>query len=165
MGYRKDLIPGVVLSVFSIIYLALSFQIDLFTGSGATPLNSRFAPQFWGSILLFLSVLLIFRGLKAKKQVTEEKLERKMTFKEAVYENREVWLTFGALFLYILGLDFIGFMIMTVAYVFVQIMILTAKEKRNYVVALVVALVTSVVIDYVFVELLHVMLPTGILGF
>lgn len=165
MEYRKDLIPGIVLFIFSVLYLLLSCQIEIFTGSGATPLDARFAPRFWGSILLILSAMLIYRGIKKKNELDEYDKSEKLTLKEKIYNSREVFLTFGSLTIYILGLEPVGFILMTILYIFVQIMILTEKQQRNYKAAIILAVPSAVIIDYVFVRMLNVMLPSGILGF
>ena len=50
--YKLDIIPGIVLALFSIGYLALIPQIQTFTGMGATPLTNHFIPTLWGGFLL-----------------------------------------------------------------------------------------------------------------
>lgn len=169
MHYRKDLYPGVVLALFSIAYLALTTQIQVFTGSGATPLTNRAMPRFWGVFLLILSVVLIIRGVRTlKKEKASGVQEARSGLVEAVKNNREVILTFAALAIYIGGLEFVGFTVMSALYIFAQNLILTHPGKinaRRVVFALVFGIVVAVLIDFLFVRFLHVLLPRGIIGF
>ena len=74
-------------------------------------------------------------------------------------------MTFVSLAIYIALLEPVGFLIMTAIYLFVQTLILTPKEKRNYIVTFITSIVIAVALDYVFVCLLNVLLPLGIFGF
>jgi len=56
-------------------------------------------------------------------------------------------------------------MLMSAIYLFAQILILSPPGKRNFLVAGIVSVVTSVLLSYIFFVLLHVLLPRGILGF
>ena len=168
MQYRKDIISGAVIGVFSVIYLALISDISIFTGPGAAPLSARFIPAMWGTILLILSLMLLFRGLRNRKAAHRqaESVERGgFALKELWTKNTEVILTFAVLAVYIYLLKPVGFLIMSALYIFAEALILSKKGKRRIVPALVLAVAAAVLIDFVFVRLLYVMLPKGILGF
>ena len=51
--YKLDIIPGIVLAVFSIAYLSMIPSIQTFTGLGSTPLTNHFIPYLWGGVVLF----------------------------------------------------------------------------------------------------------------
>lgn len=165
--YKRDIIPGIVLAIFSIGYLALIPGIQTFTGLGSTPLTNHFVPYLWGGLLLVLSLWIIARGLRKRKKYLAEggKIE-KASLKDALMEQREVVASFIALALYVGLMDLVGFVIMTVLYVFVQILILTPQEKwgKTYVPAAITAAVAGVLLFYVFRYLLNVLLPVGILN-
>ena len=168
MTYRTNLVAGSSLALFSIVYFGLSFEIKPFSGSGAAPLNSAFVPRLWGVCLFLLSLTLIaraFRERKAQLQSGELAAREKKTFAGVVKANYEVILTFLVIMLFIAGLKPIGFTIMSALYIFTQVLILTPPGKRKLHWAIIVGIAAAVVIDYVFVALLHVMLPRGILGF
>ena len=57
--YKMDIIPGIVIALFSIGYLALIPSIQTFTGLGSTPLTNHFVPYLWGGSLLVLSLWII----------------------------------------------------------------------------------------------------------
>ena len=61
--YKQDIIPGIVLMIFSIGYLAMIPSIVELKGMGSTPLTNRFVPYLWGGALLVLSVWILVRGI------------------------------------------------------------------------------------------------------
>lgn len=167
MEYKKNLFPGIVLTIFSIIYLILTSQIKKFSGLGSDPLGARAIPYLWGISLLILSIILVVRGIKQRNQAMKDNTYVKTQFNIAaiVKENREIVMTFVSLAIYIALLEPVGFLIMTAVYLFVQTLILTPKEKRNYILTLITSVVIAVALDYIFVCLLNVLLPLGIFGF
>lgn len=168
MQYRKDIISGAVIGAASIIYLLLTCQINIFTGPGAAPLSARFVPAMWGAILLVLSIMLLVRGLmnrKAAIQKAETAEKGGFSLKGFYLQNTEVILTFVVLAVYIYLLKPVGFLIMSALYIFAEALILSKRGKRHVLTALLLAVAASALIDFVFVRLLYVMLPKGILGF
>jgi putative tricarboxylic transport membrane protein len=164
--YKMDIIPGIVIALFSIGYLALIPSIQTFTGLGSTPLTNHFVPYLWGGSLLVLSLWIIARGFRRrKKYLAEGGSIKKTSLKDALLERREVVASFAALTLYVGLMDLVGFVIMTVLYVFAQILILTPRENwgKTYVPAAITAAVSGGLLFYVFRYLLNVLLPVGIL--
>ena len=88
--YKLDIIPGIVLAVFSIAYLSMIPGIQTFTGLGATPLTNHFVPYLWGGVLLVLSLWIIARGFRKRKKYLAEggKIE-KTSLKAGLMEKRE----------------------------------------------------------------------------
>ena len=169
MSYRKNLATGLFLTVFSLAYLAGSFAIEPFTGSGATPLDARFAPQLWGSLLFILSLILTLRGLKERKAAGGSAAPAGPGFQAAIKENKEVILVFVALFFYAFFMERIGFLITSAIFVFCATLLLTRPDRRltrrNLIAAGISGIVSSVLINYLFIVALNVRLPRGILGF
>jgi hypothetical protein len=167
MPYQKNIIAGAVLAVFSAVVLLLSLNIPTFTGLGAAPLGSAFIPRLWGGSLGLLSLSLFFRGLRERTVYVRTGKVIPISFKLSKFcqENREVILTFVIIAIYTALIGIVGFIIMSALYLFAQILILTPPDKRNFPVASIISIVTSVLLDFVFVSLLHVLLPRGIFGF
>lgn len=164
--YKQDIIPGIVIALFSLGYLAMIPSIPTFTGLGATPLTNHFVPYLWGGFLLVLGLWITARGFRRRKRYLEEGgVIEKTSLKAALMEKREVIASFIVLALYVGLMGPVGFAPMTALYVFAQILILTPKEKQKKAMlpALITGLVTGAVLFYIFKYLLNVLLPTGIL--
>lgn len=165
-NYKLDIIPGIVLSLFSIGYLSMIPSIKTFTGLGSTPLTNHAIPYLWGGALLILSLWILIRGFRKRaKFLAEGGKAEKSSLKAMIIERREVIASFAALFLYVGLLDFLGFIIATVLYTFAQILILTPTEKwkKNLLPACITALISGCLLFYVFKYILNVLLPLGIL--
>lgn len=168
MQYRKDMLSGAVIGIISLGYLLMTTRISIFTGPGAAPLSARFVPAMWGVILLLLSVVLFARGLRARRTAARQEEgdgNRKFSVKGFYHRNTEVILTFAVLAVYIYLLKPVGFLVMSALYIFAEALILSRKGQRHIWRALALGVTASVLIDFVFVRLLYVMLPKGILGF
>jgi len=168
LTYKTNIIAGSALALFAALYFYFSFAIKPFNGLGATPLDSTFIPRLWGVCLFLLSGSLVLRGFRERRQsLSEGKGAEKgrLSLPSIWHNNYEVILTFIAIGVYTALLGPVGFIIMSALYIFFQVIILSPPEKRNYKVAALIAVVASVAIDFLFVELLSVLLPKGILGF
>ena len=166
-NYKLDIIPGVVLALFSLFYMSKIPGIKVFKGLGSTPLNNHFIPWLWGGSLLFLSLWLIVRGiLNYRRLKAEGGISGEGSLFGALAEKREVIFSFIALIIYVAFMETVGFVIMTCIYVFVQILILTPVEKwaKNIVPALITAVITGCLLFYIFRSVLNVLLPVGMFG-
>lgn len=165
--YKLDIIPGIVIALFSIAYLLMIPGIQTFEGLGATPLTNHFVPYLWGGALLVLSLWIIIRGvLKYRRFKAEGGVPQKTSLKAILKDRREVVASFTALILYVALMGPVGFVITTILYVFAQILILTPREqwKKTYLPAGITAVVSGVLLFYIFRYLLNVLLPVGILS-
>ena len=165
--YKLDIIPGIVLSLFAIAYLSQVPSIVEFKGLGSTPLTNRFVPYLWGGSLLVLSLWVLLRGFrKRKKYLAEGGTPGKAGLMSVLSDKREVVASFAAMTVYVALKGSVGFVITTLAYVFVQILILTPREdwKKTYLPALITAAITAGFLFYVFRYTLNVLLPIGLLS-
>ena len=165
--YNLDIIPGIVIALFSIAYMSMIPSIKAFDGLGATPLTNHFVPYLWGGSLLVLGLWITVRGFgKRKKYLSEGGRVEKVSLKDAAMENWEVISIFIALTLYVGLMGSVGFVITTIVYVFVQILLLTPKAKwsKTYVPAGITAVISGCALFYIFKYLLNVLLPVGILS-
>jgi putative tricarboxylic transport membrane protein len=74
------------------------------------------------------------------------------------------WLTFALMVIYVALLDSIGFLIMSAVYVFFQILLLSRKDQKNYLVTAIAAIVSSAAIYYLFLYGFKMILPIGLLA-
>ena len=164
--YKINMIAGGVLFLFGLGYFILTWQIANFKGLGAPPIDAKFVPRLWSILLMLLSLIVFVRGLTEFMRLRKDgKLEKSTgSILNGIVENREVILTFLCLFVYILLLQPVGFIIMSALFILAESMILTPKGKRKPLIAALVAVIAAVFVDFAFVNLLHVLLPAGILG-
>lgn len=166
---NSDFISGSVLAVFSILYLYFSREIRIFKGIGAAPLDARFFPRFLGGTLLLLSAALMIRGLLAIKRKPSDQKSIENNPNENMHKinkigTARVWLTGVLLFGYIAGMKYVGFLISTFLFLVFETHLLSGK-KRFRIWFLVIYVAVSVALDLIFVKILNVMLPKGIVGF
>ena len=165
-NYRVDIVPGVVIALISLLYISMIPGIQSFTGMGSTPLTNHFVPYLWGFSMLILGLWVAVRGFRKRAAFIKAggKIE-KFDLGKAVNEKLEVIASFAALTVYVALMNTVGFVPMTIIYLFVQILILTPKHdwKKTYVPALIVGIVCSILLYYVFRYHLNVLLPQGIL--
>ncbi len=165
-NYRLDIVPGIVIALFALGYLLMIPGIQTFTGIGSTPLTNHFVPYLWGGFLLLLGLYVTARGFRKRAAFIKAggKIEP-FDLKKGIDEKKEVIESFIVLTIYVALMDSIGFVPMTIIYLFCQILVLTPKHnwKKTYVPALIIGVVAAIVLYYIFRYHLNVLLPQGIL--
>ncbi len=151
-----DLVSGIFLLALAALLYAGSTRVQ---SIAVTTFGAGFFPAIVAGLLAVVSVPIIIAGLrKARGGAAADK---------APEEKPRTWgvlATFGIMILYAALLPKVGFIIMTVLYLFAQMLILAPKSKHNYALVGVISVVSSVVIYYTFVKVFQLMLPAGILG-
>lgn len=167
-----DLVLGILLLAFAAAYYYLSFDIKIFEGAGATWMNSRTTPQLYALLLALLSFCLMGRTLYRiqmdRKKGLKDSDKTNISILYVLKEYYAVFCTFVLIVLYAVALKSVGFIIVSFIYLIVQILILVPSRKMNrkiVITAVLISLVTSVTIDWLFVTRFSVLLPKGILGF
>lgn len=159
MFFKKfgDFVVGVffLAAAIAIYVMAMALPPSLMGGLG-----SDFMPKILAVATGVLAVLQIISGIhKIRIYVPEEEKEE-----ADKPEYLRVLITIVAFTLYVSLMDFIGFILTSIVYLFVQMCILATKEQRNYILFAVIAVVFNVAVYFLFRNGLHVMLPVGILG-
>jgi len=164
MEKKKDLITGVCIFVASLLYLIKSFSIKVFVGTGATVINSRTIPIVWGLLLMALSVVLIVRGLTSKY---EDSIEEEENDPEEVCLKHKyaVPATLGLIILYAFLIKRLGFILDSTLYLFLQMFIIGPKKMKRLWLLFILSAAGSALIFYIFVYLLNVPLPQGLISF
>ena len=156
----KDLVLGIIMLALSGFYLYFATQIK--TRPKLTPsyASAQIIPRLLGILLAILSVILIFQGVKKmRSQENQADDGKKMDRGDLI----AVVLTFAVIIGYILILPELGFCLSTVIYLFLQILVLSPKEKRNYVLFAIVAVVFTAIVFVAFRIGLQQLLPRGII--
>lgn len=160
----RDLILGVVMLLLSGFYLYFATQIK--TRPKLTPAyaSAQVVPILLGILLAVLAVLCIIQGIRRAKQLEGHVAEK--VDKDGLIT---VTLTFAVIIGYIFVMRPAGFILSTVAYLFLQMVILAPRDKRNYLLFAIVAVVFAVGVYFIFRAGLQQLLPRGffedLLGF
>ncbi|UAL49344.1 tripartite tricarboxylate transporter TctB family protein [Sutcliffiella horikoshii] len=143
---------GLALFFFAGVYLFLSYQIPSYTYA---LVDADVVPKGLGFLLLILSILLFVQ----KKEETEQEKEKRTIPKKELYVLLGVA---GFILIYIFLLEIVGFVIMTATFVFTCSSFLGYKK---YKVSVLVAIIFSLLLYFLFNYLLLIHLPPGVLPF
>lgn len=149
--------------VIALLLLALSaalfFSATQIPVSGALGAGADFLPKV-GSVLLFCCACsFLVQFFRAPKEGDRE--EKKAPDRVPVIR---FFLALGLLVLYVAGLQRIGFIPMTVFYVFCQSLLMVPKEKRSWLVSAVLAVAVALLVNAIFAFVLKLRLPAGLLS-
>lgn len=157
MRFKKyrDVILGVAMLLFGCFYL---YSVTLIKVRRANNFaNSRFMPIVLGCLMVILSVIILIQGIKRAKAFDASKQEVEVS------DNLAITLTFALIVGYIAILKPVGFLISSIAYLFLQMMVLSPKEKRKPIVFIIVSVAFTVIVYFAFRYGLDLLLPMGIL--
>lgn len=158
---KKDFITGFVFLGIAATIFAASFSIKKLVVSF---IGSAFVPQVTALLLAGLSVLLIVQSLSMSGAGRTEKEKTAPPSPDAAKKARfSIIATFVLLFCYLFFLESVGFLITTAVYLFAQFWVLSRKKPNLPMYAL-IAVLSSVIIYYIFVKVFILMLPAGIFG-
>ena len=156
----KDLVLGIVMLLFSGFYLFYAQQIN--TRPKLTPsyASARIMPTLLGILLAVLSVICIIQGFR---KMTSPDTQSDSSKKLDKGDVMAVVYTFAVIIGYILVMPTLGFILTTLLYVFLQMIILAPPEKRNYALFAIVSVVFTAFVFVAFRIGLQQLLPRGII--
>ena len=153
----KDVIAGAVLLLISAIYFSGSFfKTSLIMKAKYGP---GFMPKIYAVLLACLSIALIISGWKTAKTNTAKEETEEADVKSLI----AVVLTIVFLAVYLILIEIIGFLAASAVYLFAQAWLLA--KKKNYLVLTLFSVITALLIYLLFVKVLGLTLPTGILKY
>ncbi len=163
----KEILPGVVITIFSIFIFFSSFSLQ---GLTMNTIGSDFLPKII-SLLAFLGSVIInvpiVRGLiknrKRNMDIATNRNTQQANLDKSIKKHTTL-ITLGVFTIYILIMSTLGFLISTSLYLFVQILLLAPKEKRKPIIIGIISIVLSSAIYIVFRYGFTIVLPEGILG-
>lgn len=152
-----------VLPAFSAFYLWQALTIEL--PNRTLLVSPRGFPTLVGVLMVVVTVAIaaieihkIRRAAKARDEREEASAETDDD-QERITSWRDAWVTFGALVAYVLLFGELGFLATTIVFLAALSTYLTPRSwLRN----VIVSVVFTVAVDFVFTELLHVQLPNGV---
>lgn len=156
----KEAMLGLFFLVFFALVIVFSAHIRILVETGV---NAKFWPRAVGISGCIVSLVHLIQGLvngmAGKAEEEAENLE--ISVSGFAGEGK---ITLALVFLFILGINVIGFLPGAILYVFLQITALKAKEERNHIKTGAIAVIFCTLIWAVFRHGFDVMLPSGILG-
>ena len=127
-------------------------------------IDSRFFPTLISAVMLVFAVLLFVTSVMAlKKENTESSSEQAEAYKP---EYNRVAASFIAFAIYCFFMDQIGFLLITIVYLPVQIYLLAPEEKqkkKDIIRYVLIGVVCSAIIYFTFIYGFKIMLPKGLL--
>lgn len=153
MGNKRysELLLGIIMFLLAGAYFLLTTSIE-----GAGGIDSRFLPFVLTALLIVLSFLQTFKGVKILKEGYRSKED---------LDYLTLLKTLSLIVLYIGFLKILGFILSTITFLFLEFIVLTPEEEsKNYGLYITVSLATSFVVYFLFRNGLNLILPKGIIG-
>lgn len=152
MKKKAEIIWAIIFIAYGALFYYLT--LDLRPPSGPD-VGGAFYPRLLVYATLILSLKLLYNGFKRDVKDSEGIFD---------FENGGFWnviLVIIISFSYLFLLDIIGFLLLTPVYLF---LLLTIIEAKNFYYRILISILTTVIVMYVFQNFLNVPFPTGILN-
>lgn len=141
---------GLLLFLIAAVYLFLSYQLPNYPYA---PVDADVIPKGLGFLMILLSILLFF---SRAVETEAEKAKRNIPKKELLV----LLAVFGMIFVYILLFEIIGFIIMTMIFIFFSSWFLGYRAFKTNII---VSILFPIVMYTIFVYALGITLPRGII--
>lgn len=156
---NQNFLAGIALSLVGIFMLVDAIRFGRFINGNV---GADFFPKMVSTALLLVGISLLSSGLT---QVKKEPSVANGGVTGQIKGNVPEFLgTIAVLILYILLLEPLGFIIATIPFCFSLILLISPKDKRNYLLFAAISVGVAIVAYLLFVKVFYVMLPQGILG-
>jgi putative tricarboxylic transport membrane protein len=165
---REDKIIGIILIIFSAFMYSqtLEFPEAVFGTKGA-----GFFPKILFSLLgLAGAALTVNAVIRDRKRTSGPPAEGKSPdipfrdrVKNSLRSHSQVILSFFLVFVYVVVMDYFGYLIATLAFMVTLMWYLGPKNRREIPLILVISCGMTFIIYFSFLELLQIFLPEGIL--
>ena len=158
---RKELIIGFAMLGTALGYLLMTLKLP-----GHSGVDAAFVPALLAGMLCLLAAIQLYTAFTAPKAETQPLAQLDSDAADNTFDLATVVKTLALIVAYIALMNPVGFPIMTVAYLYLQFIVLTpADHKVRHVTYMVVAVLTSAVIYLLFRQAFDLMLPAGITNF
>lgn len=160
---NKNIQSGIFLLFVSVIMFVATLSFKQLTSSQVGP---AFMPQIISALIGLMSIAIIIEGYKKVKAGAEESAPEEGEDAEGQEKNisyRPVVQSFTLMAVYVAVMPIVGFLITTIVYMFLQMMILSTKPERRWLLFAVVSIAATSIIYYMFRNVFYIMLPTGLL--
>ena len=149
---KKGIITSILFLAFSIVMIVFARQ---YKPMMKNDLGSGFFPMVVGIAMCALSVLRLILAIREKEGAVKKSGDDLMGGLSTI-------ILIGG---YCIAFNPVGFIISTAIYLFLQILVLTPKEKRSWPVTIAISLIAPVAFYVLFVYAINTPLPKGLLSF
>ncbi len=149
-----DLITGVIGMVIGAALMVYAIQIGIKEGQA---IGADFLPKICAVIICGLSAKLAFDGWKSSRAYVPQEQEYQKNYSA-------VLITAAACILYAAMLKPVGFVITSILFLYLTIVLMSKKEETSYVKFAVITVVTVLAIYFVFTKFFGIRLPKGVLN-
>ncbi|MCM3653339.1 tripartite tricarboxylate transporter TctB family protein [Metabacillus litoralis] len=147
---RSEILVAVIIFLVAFIFLIQSLSLPYNSEIGPGP---GFFPLWLSGILLIVSCIYIYQAIKKVKEKEEfQWFSDKQALKKILY-------ILGTLILFVLLISFLGFLFTSTIFLF----LLLVKEYKWYK-SLMISIIVTLIVYWVFGTLLDVALPVSVFG-
>lgn len=158
---NKYLISTSVIMIVAVAMFFESFNIHGVANQMTASLGPGFFPMLTTGCMIVLCCIKFYQIITNK---SEEYTKKVVDTKEKTkWSENKVLFVFLAIMVYAAVFETLGFFVSSVILLFFLFWLLSAKEKRNYILFTVISTVTAGIIYCLFVYGFQLMLPAGIL--
>ncbi|XKY14446.1 tripartite tricarboxylate transporter TctB family protein [Stutzerimonas stutzeri] len=156
---RKELLVGALMLGAGLFYLFLTINLPR---KGF--IDASTVPYVLAVGLCLLGVLQLLAARKATQPPADPDADADPSAAATPPDYPTVFKTLALIAVYVALLQQVGFLIMTVLYLYAQFIVITPREQKvNHISYIIIAVVTSAAIFYLFRQGFDLMLPTGVL--
>ncbi len=151
MKKKAEIIWAILFIIFASVFYYMSLGLRASTGPDV---GGAFYPRLLVYATLILSIKLLYNALKREEKDSEQLFD---------FENggfRKVISVIIISVIYLSLLDIIGFLFLTPFYLF---LLLTIIEAKNFTYRILISILTTVIVMYIFQNFLNIPFPSGIL--
>lgn len=159
MHRRIDLLTGITFIAFALFIFWASFDIQDFSSIGV---GASFAPRLVAVLFVMVGAAIIFLG-KNQKSLPAEDTSLKKEHSKGLVGLPAAFLTITLMATYGFLLKYLGFIIASSFYVFFQILILNKSSKKTYFVFILISIISTILIYFIFYKIFGIELPENIL--
>jgi len=159
-----NIFSGLFFLVFSIVIFIQVNNIEALTDD---LIGSDFLPRIVSILIALTGISIFVNGVLNKKKYSEGNKTTANEQENDVKEKKDHLLVIYSMvlmLLYVMLVSTIGFLITTSSYMFVQMLLFSSINKKNILTYLIISIVATLIIYYVFRNVFYVMIPAGVLG-
>lgn len=152
---QRDICCSFIFLLFGAGMMYLSFGVKKMIESDV---GSGFVPRFIAACIIVAAVAKLVLTLMDKSPSASKKDSKESDLLGGLG-------TVGIMAAYVFSFESVGFLLSSMVYLFTQILLMSNKENRKPILFAVIAILMPLAVDILFVFVIKMPLPKGILGF